>query len=227
MNVDIKVGRGTIRRILKDHLIEPAPMRGRRISWSAFLKAHWHAFAANAFFTVEVWSWKGLITVYVLFVMDLSTRRVTLCGLTTNPNDARMLQISRGLFDEVSGALCGKRHLIVDRDTKYSRQFRAFCTREGVEVIRLPPRSLNLNAFADRFVRSIKEECVSKLILIGMAMLPRSLREYVEHYHLERNHQGLGNQLLVPRVTPRSMTSQIARRLRLGGLLNCYERAAA
>ena len=97
---------------------------------------------------MEVWSWKGLITVYVLFVMDLSTRRVTLCGLTTNPNDAWMRQISRNLFDDVSGGLCGKRHLIVDRDTKYSRQFRAFCAREGVEVIRLPPRSPNLKVNA-------------------------------------------------------------------------------
>ena len=78
MNVDVKVGRGTIRRILKDHLIEPAPLRGRRISWSAFLKAHWRALAASDFFTVEVWNWKGLVTVYVLFVIDLSTRRVTL-----------------------------------------------------------------------------------------------------------------------------------------------------
>ena len=138
-----------------------------------------------------------------------------------------MLQISRNLFDEVSGALCGRRYLMVDRDTKYSRQFRALCAREGVEVIRLPPRSPNLNAFAERFVRSIKEECVSKLIPIGMMMLRRSLREYVEHYHRERNHQGLGNQLLVPRVMPRSTTSQIARRPRLGGLLNFYQRAAA
>lgn len=138
-----------------------------------------------------------------------------------------MLLISRNLFDEGSGTLCGKRHLIVDRDTKYSRLFRAFCARAGVEVIRLPPRSPNLNAFAERFVLSTKEEYVSTLIPIGITMLRRSLREYVGHYHLERNHQGLGNQLLVPGVAPRSMTSQIARGPRLGGLLNFYERAAA
>ena len=226
-NVDIKVARGTIRRILKDYLIEPAPSRGRRISWSAFLKAHWRTLAASDFFTVEVWSWTGLITVHVLFVMDLSTRRFTLCGLTTNPNDAWMLQISRSLFDGESGALRGKRHLIVDRDTKYSGQFRTVCAREGVEVIRLPPRSPNLNAFAERFVRSIKDECVSKIIPIGMPMLRRSLREYVEHYHLERNHQGRGNELLVPRSKVPASTSQIARRPRLGGMLNFYERAAA
>jgi transposase InsO family protein len=227
MNLDIKVGRATIRRILKDHLIEPAPTRGQRMSWSTFLKAHWRALAASDFFTVEVWSGKGLLTVYVLFVIELATRRVNICGLTTNRNDLWMLQISRNLFDRETGALRDKRHLIVDRDTKYSRQFRTFCAREGVEVIRLPPRSPNLNAYAERFVRSIKEECVSKLIPIGTAMLRRSLQEYVEHYHLERNHQGLDNQLLVPRPAPHARNSQVNRRSRLGGLLNFYERAAA
>ena len=227
MNLDIKVGRATIRRILKDNLIEPAPTRGQRMSWSTFLKAHWRGLAASDFFTVEVWSGKGLLTVYVLFVIDLATRRVNICGLTTHPNDLWMLQISRNLFDRETGALRDKRHLIVDRDTKYSRQFRTFCAREGVKVIRLSPRSPNLNAYAKRFIRSIKEECVSKLIPIGTAMLRRSLQEYVEHYHLERNHQGLDNQLLVPRPAPHARKSQVNRRTRLGGLLNFYERAAA
>jgi hypothetical protein len=124
INLGVKVGRGTIRRIFKDHLIEPAPTRGRRISWSTFLKAHWRGLAASDFFTVEVWSWTGLLTVYVLFVIDPATRRVTICGLTTNPNDAWMLQVSRNLVDSEAGALRDKRHLIVDRDTKYSTSFR-------------------------------------------------------------------------------------------------------
>lgn len=91
INLDIQLGRGTIRRILKDHLIEPAPARSRRISRSTFLKARWRGLAASDFFTVEVWSLKGLLTFYVLFVIDLSTRRVTLCGMTPNPNDVWML----------------------------------------------------------------------------------------------------------------------------------------
>jgi putative transposase len=95
-NLDIKVGRGTIRRILKDHLIEPAPARGRHIPWATFLKAHWKAMAASDFFTVEVWSWHGLITHYVLFVIELATRRVVICGITTNPNEGWMLQVARG-----------------------------------------------------------------------------------------------------------------------------------
>src|SRR5579859_7722773 len=99
-------------------------IQGRRISWSAFLKAHWRALAASDFFTVEVWGLKGLLTFYVLFVIDLSTRRVTVCGMTTNPNDVWMLQISRNLIDVESGALRDKRFLIVDRDAKYSATFR-------------------------------------------------------------------------------------------------------
>jgi putative transposase len=178
-NLDIEVGRGTIRRILKDHLLEPAPARGRGIPWSVFLKAHWKAIAASDFFTVEVWSWQGLMTHYVLFVIELATRRVVICGITTNPNEAWMLQAARNLLDIPSGLLLGNRHLIVDRDTKYSAAFRAFLAREGVEVIRLPPRSPNLNAFAERFVRSVKSECLAKIIPMGTPMLRRALREYI------------------------------------------------
>src|SRR5580704_12502639 len=96
----------------------------------------------------------GLITHYVLFLIDLATRRVVVGGITANPNAAWMLQVARSLMDGENGVLLGKRHLIVDRDTKYSTAFRMFVAREGVEVIRLPPRSPNLNAYAERFVRS-------------------------------------------------------------------------
>jgi putative transposase len=227
INLNINVGRGTIRRILKDHLIEPAPSRGRRISWSTFLKAHWRGLAASDFFTVEVWSWKGLLTFYVLFVIDLSTRRVTLCGMTTNPNERWMLQMSRNLLDGESGVLSDKRFLIIDRDTKYSLSFRLALEREGIEVIRLPPRSPNLNAYAERFLRSVKEECLSKIIPIGPSMLRRSLREYVDHYHRERNHQGIGNRTIVPLPARCQDATIIYRRPRLGGILNFYQRAAA
>ena len=227
LNLDIKVGRGTIRRILKDHLIEPAPGRARRIPWSVFLKSHWRAIAASDFFAGEVWCWHGLITHYVLFVIELATRRIVICGITTNPNEVWMLQVARNLIDNGTGALVGKRHLIVDRDTKYSSAFRAFLAREVVEVIRLPPRSPNLNAYAERFVRSIKSECVSKLIPIGAPMLRRALREYTDHYHLERNHQGLDNQLIIPTPVRCSKVQRIDCRSRLGGMLRFYERAAA
>src|SRR5271167_3101943 len=135
-NLDIRIGRGTIRRILKDHLIEPAPTRGRRIPWSVFLKTHWRTIAASDFFSVEVWGLQGLVTHYVLFVIELATRRVVICGTTTNPNEGWMLQAARNLLDMETGMLQGKRHLIVDRDTKYSTALRTFLAREGTEVIR-------------------------------------------------------------------------------------------
>jgi transposase InsO family protein len=138
-----------------------------------------------------------------------------------------MLQAARDLLDVESGVLQGKRHLIVDRDTKYSASFRSFLAREGIEVIRLPPRSPNLNAFAERFVRSIKSECLARLIPVGAPMLRRALREYIDHYHLERNHQGLDNQLISPTPMRQPQSKRIESRVRLGGMLRFYERAAA
>lgn len=226
-NLNINVGRGTIQRILKDHLIEPAPIRRKRISWSTFLKAHWRGLAASDFFTVEVRSFKGLLTFYVLFVIDLASRRVTFCGITRHPDEAWMLQMARNLLDSESGSLHGKKHLIVDRDTKYSAGLRLALEREGVGVIRLPPQSPNMNAYAERFVRSVKEECLSKIIPIGPQMLRRSLHEYVEHYHLERNHQGIGNQTIAPLTKPTYPVGAVDCRRRLGGILNHYYRAAA
>ena len=123
--------------------------------------------------------------------------------------------------------LRGTRHLIVDRDTKYSTAFRTFLARERVEVIRLPSRSSNMHAFAERIVRSIRNECLSKVMPIGGPMLRGAVHDYMAHYHRERNHQNLGNQLIVPRHLSPSQAERIDRRRRFGGMLNFYERAAA
>src|SRR5258705_4499092 len=109
-----------------------------------------------------------------------------------------MLQAARNVTDVDDGFLRGKRYVLLDRDTKYSNEFRSFLVREGMDVIRLPPRSPNLNSFAERFVRSIKSECLRRMIFFGKASLRHAIRQYVAHYHLERNHQGLDNQLLQP-----------------------------
>jgi putative transposase len=226
-NLGHKLGRGTIGRILKDHGIEPAPERGKGMSWSVFLKAHWKVLAASDFFTVEVWSWSGLVTYYVLFVMELATRRVCIAGITKHPDTSWILQMARQLTDGIDGMLLDKRYLILDRDTKYCQAFRDFLKREGIAVIRLPPRSPNLNAHAERWVRGVRDECLSRLIPIGQGMLRRALREYGTHFHQERNHQGLGNILIMPDPSAKHRGGPVIRRARLGGLLNYYERAAA
>ena len=162
--------------------------------WSTFLKAHWKVLAASDFFTVEVWTARGLLTHYVLFVMSLAERVVHIAGITTRPSEAWMLQVGRNLIDEESGALASKRYLILDRDAKYSQQFRRLIEEGGTEVIRLPPMSPNLNAHAERFVRSIKHECSNRMIFFGQASLRRAIGEFMAHYHEERNHQGLEKQ---------------------------------
>src|SRR5215203_5199687 len=137
-----------------------------------------------------------------------------------------MLQVGRNLSDQESGALASKRYLIIDRDAKYTRQFRRLVEEGGTEVIRLPPMSPNLNAYAERFVRSIKDECLNRMIFIGQASLRRAVAEYMKHYHRERNHQGIANRLIYAPAVVAANDAEIRRRARLGGMLNFYYRAA-
>ena len=138
-----------------------------------------------------------------------------------------MKQVARNLTDVGDGFLLGSRNLIMDRDTKYTADFKGHLDREGVKPVRCPARAPNCNAFAERFVRSIKDECLDRVILFGEASLRRALREYVTHYHTEQNHQGVGNRLLKPLATVSSINEPIQRRERLGGILNYYYREAA
>lgn len=228
-NLGYKVGCGTIANVLAEHGIDPAPLRGKRTAWSTFLKAHWKILVASDFFTVEVWRLQGLTTYYALFVIELSTRIVTLAGLTTDPDTAWMLQVGRSLIDCEDGVLATKRKLIIDRDTKYCAEFRGLSANAGCEIIRLPPRSPNLNAYAERFVGSIKAECLNRLIFFGEASLRRAIREYMAHYAHERNHQGMANRLLVAAANDAVFGGdrRVGRRSRLGGMLNFYYREAA
>jgi transposase InsO family protein len=226
-NLGHKVGRGTIARILKDNGVEPAPQRGQRTPWSTFLKAHRECVAATDFFTVEVCTLRGLVTYYVLFFIDISSRAVNIAGVTAHPDSRWMTQIARNVTDLNDGFLRGKRYLILDRDTKYCDAFRTTISREDIEVIRLPPRSPNLNAFAERFVRSIKSECLNRMIFFGQSSLQHAISHFMAHYHVERNHQGLGNRLVRPTSIRTPPHHPIRRQQRLGGLLSYYYRAAA
>jgi transposase InsO family protein len=182
--------------------------------------------AAADFFTVDVWTGLGLTRFAVLFVIELSTRRIHIAG-APEPDAGWMSQMSRNLTDVGDGFLTGKRFLIHDRDPRFTLAFRETLATADVQVVRLPPRSPNLNAFAERFVRTIKESCLDRIILVGEASLRRALAEFVEHYHHERNHQGLGNRLIVPVAEQTKRDGRIASRERLGGLLKYYYRPAA
>jgi len=169
---------------------------------------------------------RGLVT-YVLFFIHLESRRVVIAGITVHPDQPWMEQFARNVTMEGCGMLRDCRYLLHDRDSKYTQSFRAIIASGQVEPLVLPARSPNLNAYAERWVRSVKEECLSKVILFGERSLRRALKEYIEHYHAERNHQGKGNVLLFPRDRNVHPRRAVQCHERLGGLLRYYHREAA
>lgn len=222
-----EIGRSTVKRILLEHGIEPAPERSRTTSWASFLAAHWGAIAAADFLTVEVLTMGGLVRHQVLVVMDLMTRRVEIAGITCEPSGAWMMQVARNLTDMEDGFLLGMRHLVLDRDPVFTAAFRRLLMDSGVKVLQLPARSPNLNAYVERFVLSIKTECLGKIVPLGEAHLRWAVSQYVEHYHAERPHQGLGGVLLEVDALAVSAEGEVRCRERVGGTLRFYYREAA
>jgi transposase InsO family protein len=172
------------------------------------------------FFTVEVVTRLGLIRYHVLFAIDIASRKVEILGIAVNPGGPWMEQVARNLVDALDGFLLGKRYLLLDRDPLYTQAFRQILDQAGIKTVRLPAHSPNLNAFAERFVLSIKSECLDRIVLLGEDHLRRAISEYVAHYHHERNHQGLGNALIDGNLRAAPETGALASRERLGGLLN-------
>jgi transposase InsO family protein len=182
-NLGHVLARTTIANILKRHGIEPAPDRNRQTTWKEFLDRHWEQLVASDFFTVEVWTCSGLTRFVVLFFMDLSTRRVEIGGIARSANGLWMSQIARNLTDAMDGLFARKRYLIHDRDPLYTTEFLSILANAGVQSVKLPPRSPNLNAHAERFVRTIKEGCLERMILFGEDSLRNAIREFVTHYN--------------------------------------------
>jgi len=205
------------------------PLRSKQtVSWRDFIRSHRDVLVGMDFFTAEVLTLKGLLRYYVLFFIHLETRRVNLAGFTPYPDQGWMEQQARNMTMEQWGCLRGCRYLLHDRDTKFCESFRELIESGSVKPIRLPARSPNLNSYAERWVRSVKEECLAKLILVGESSLRRALQRYTVHYHEERNHQGKGNRILFPLQTEARRDAGAVRcRERLGGLLKYYERQAA
>jgi transposase InsO family protein len=186
-NLGHEIGRNTIKRILLENGIEPAPLRGKGMSWETFLKAHWGAIAATDFFSVEVLTRTGLVRYFVLFIIDLKTRRVAISGVAQQPDGEWMKQIARNLTDSDDGFLNGAHTLIHDRDPLFTRAFRELLESSGVETVK---------------------------------------NEYTEHYHFERNHQGLNNELIEKPSDEPNRDGAVECQERLGGVLKYYRRAA-
>ncbi|MDA1055196.1 MAG: integrase core domain-containing protein, partial [Planctomycetota bacterium] len=216
----------TVGNILKRNGIAPSPERKKNTTWAEFIRRHKDVLWATDFFAAEIWTPLGLATFYVLFFIHTGTRKVVLGGITTSPNEAWMKQVARNVTGW-DGNLKDARYLIHDRDTKFTATFDAVLESTGLQSVKLPARSPNLNAYAERFVRSIKTECLDDLILFGEKSLRHVVGEYIAHYHAERNHQGIENVIPFPDERLSSSGKKITKSERLGGLLSFYHREAA
>lgn len=219
-----RIGRSTVRDVLKRHAMLPAPERGRTSSnWRTFLSSHKSALLATDFFTVEtLW----LKTVYVLFFIELNTRRVYLAGCTSEPTSVWVSQQARQLTWALQDSPQPKRFVIHDRDAKFTRAFDTVFEAEGLKIILTPYQAPHANAFAERFVRSVREECLDHLFLLSENHLRRVLREYVTYYNEARPHQGIEQSTPIPRP-PCTNQGTIHRREVLGGLIHDYYREAS
>ncbi len=223
LKLGVRCSHETIRSVLRRHGLPPAPRRART-SWRQFLRQHASQILATDFFTVEtVW----LQRLYVLFFIELGSRRVHLAGCTANPSATWVAQQARQLAWRIADGEVRLRFLLRDRDDKFTLAFDEVFRSEGVEVIRLPVRSPVANSFAERWVGTARRECLDHLLIVGRRHLEYVLGEFVEHYQEARPHQGLGQQTPSGGPPVPVPGGRVVRRDRLGGLIHEYERAAA
>jgi transposase InsO family protein len=225
----MEISRTTIANILAEEGQVPAPERTRKRSWKSFLKSHWNTLCACDFFAVEALGLAGTTRYLVFFVMHLKSRAVEVGGIVANPTAEWMKQIGRNLVDADAGLLRRGMHLVLDRDPVYAVGFKSLLARSGVSVVQIPARSPNCNAYAERFVRTIRTECLDHFVIFGERHLRHLVHQFVEHYNTERFHQGIGGQLITGAYASNDneVGAMVHRRSRLGGLLNFYHRRAA
>ena len=225
-NLGHEISDTTVGNILKANGIEPAPERKKKTTWATFIRAHLDVLAAVDFTSIEVWTTRGLVTYYLLFVMELAPRRVKFAGCTCNPDGPWMKVIAKELT-AYDGFLNGKKYILLDRDSKFTAEFRQITEDAGTECVLLPPKSPNLNSQIERFMLSIKSEALDRMIFFGEKSLRNAVTQFIDHYHTERNHQSFDNTILQPGPEVGRKTGEVECRERLGGLLNYYHRRAA
>jgi len=226
-NLGVRVSASSVRRILRRHRIGPALRRGGP-TWAQFLRAQAGGLLACDFFTVET---VGLTRLYVLFVVEVERRRVHLAGITAHPTGAWVTQQARNLLMDLDDRVDRFRYLIRDRDAKFSNAFDAVFESAGVEVVRTPPRAPQANAFAERWVRTVRSDCLDWTLIWNEQQLHHVLTEYLRHYNTVRPHRALDLQPPLPARTltavgPAGTPAAVKRVDILGGLIHEYRRAA-
>jgi putative transposase len=230
IKLGVRLAASTIARIMKDHGLRPAPRRAGR-TWRAFLRAQASHIVAADFFTVDTLL---LSRLYVLFFIELGRRRVWITGVTAHPRAAWVTQQARNVAGDFLDEDIDVKFLVRDRDTKYVASFDEVFRSEGAQIVRTPFRTPNANAYAERFVRTVRSECLDQLLIVNARHLERGLRTYVRHYNTHRPHQGIAQQIPAPTLASHmtalrafhSRPRQVLRHDRLGGLIHEYELAA-
>jgi putative transposase len=217
------VSASAVRAALRRHRVPPAPQRRRTTTWGDFIKRHHDQLLACDFFTVETLFLK---TVHILFFLELGTRRVHLAGCTDHPTIAWVTQQARNLAWTLQDTDAPPCFLIHDRDAKFPAAFDAVFAAEGVAVVRTPYRAPTANAYAERWVGSVRAECLDHLLVVNEAHLRHILAGYVAHYNRARPHRGLDQQTPIPHA-PTAGSGSVRRRDVLGGLIHEYDREAA
>ena len=216
----------TVRRIMLEHGLLPDPDKPYKTTWNTFIKSHWDSACACDFFSVEAWGLKGLTRYLVFFVIELATRKVEIVGIHADPCETQMIQWARNLTDAQDGFLKDKRILIHDRDPLFTKKFGETLRAAGVRALKLPKRAPNLNPYSERYVLSIKSECLDKMVLFGEKQVRYVIEQYNAHYLTERPHRVLGRRIIEPEM-PMPTEGEVLCRERLGGLLKTYYRKAA
>jgi hypothetical protein len=226
----IEIGRTTVAEILAAAGIEPAPEREKKRTWKQFMKAHWDSLYGCDFFAVEALGLGGTVRYLVFFVIALKTRAVEIAGIRADPDGEWMQQIARNLTDSVDGFLREAKYLIHDRDPLFTEAFTTMLRQRGVKCVKIPAQSPNCNPHAERFLKTIRYECLNQFVFFGERHLRHVVKEFMAHYHAERFHQGLGGQLIqkpAGSAKENGVHGKVVCRSRLGGMLNFYVREAA
>jgi len=231
MKLGVRISDATVRRILIENGFDPGPERGDS-TWEEFVKRHKDTLWACDFFTKNVVTKGGIVTFYVLFFVHIRSRRVHVAGMSPAPDSAWMAQQARNLAIYFEGQGDAKpTHIVRDRDSKFTEQFCAIVENDGIEFKLIPPRSPNLNPFAERWIQSVKRECLDHFIVFGEAHLRYLIDSYVDYYHRFRPHQGLKNLRIGETEPPEKVndvkSADLVCHERLSGLLKHYERKAA
>ncbi|MHC4123840.1 MAG: integrase core domain-containing protein [Planctomycetota bacterium] len=221
-----QISKSAVKNILIENGYDPEPDLTVRSTWHEFISSHWDVLAACDFFTIELLVSRKLIRCTVFFVIELSTRKVFFVPIKPQPDGQYMKQVARILTDCEDGFLKSKKYLIHDRGPLYKTDgFHDILENSDIEPIRLPAQSPDLNAYAERFVKSVKSECLNHLILSSVTQLEYVLDEYCQYYHHERIHQSLGR--IIEPKHKLDDNAEIKCIERLGGLLKSYHRLAA